>query len=81
MTLFPNLKDVKQWDKWKLDTLAQTKAPNVSKVFQSHCMPTNVALFKAKQKYNYSLFVKTIKMYLRILLIMPRTKMLNASLN
>lgn len=61
-TLFPVLKDEKQWDTWKRNTLAQAHAQNIQLVFDKNYVPPTQEdkdLFKEQQKYVYSIFTLT----------------------
>jgi hypothetical protein len=56
-TLFPILKDKKQWDVYQLATKAQARAPNLSDVLDDTYVPTapiDIQLFKLKQEFMYS---------------------------
>ena len=62
-TLFPELKDLKQWDSWCIETKAQAKAQNVELVFDAKykaCSAADKELFGQKQKFMYAVFTKTL---------------------
>ena len=62
-TLFPELKDLKQWDSWCIETKAQAKAQNVEQVFDAKYKASSAAdkeLFDQKQKFMYAVFTKTL---------------------
>jgi len=64
-SLFPTLKDTKQWDRWQRGTLAQARAQGVSEILDpkfapSASSPEEVTLFEEKQKYMYAVFERTL---------------------
>ena len=62
-TLFPMLKDSKQWDPWYIDTKAQARAQDVKDILDPGYTPTTVEekeVFEQKQKYMYAVFSKTL---------------------
>ncbi|MEO1603375.1 MAG: hypothetical protein AAFU49_23535, partial [Pseudomonadota bacterium] len=59
-SLFPVLKDLRQFDNWNRAVLAQAKAQDVSEVFDRHYVPANadqVELFRMKQNFVFAVFV------------------------
>ena len=61
--MFPELKDLKQWDSWCIETKAQAKAQNVEQVFDAKYKPSTASdkeLFEQKQKFMYAVFTKTL---------------------
>lgn len=59
-SLFPVLKDLRQFDNWNRSMIAQAKAQDVSEVFDRHYVPANadqVELFKLKQHYVFAVLV------------------------
>ena len=64
-SLFPTLKDEKQWDNWKRDTTALANAQDVAEVLNKDYKPStpeDTLLFDEKQKYMYSVFICTLLM-------------------
>ena len=62
-TLFPILKDSKQWDPWYINTKAQAQAQDVEDILDPLYTPTTVEeeeVFDQKQKYMYAVFSKTL---------------------
>ena len=62
-TLFPELKDLKQWDAWCIETKAQAKAQNVEQVFDAKYKASSASdkeLFEQKQKFMYAVFTKKL---------------------
>ena len=62
-TLFPSLKDQKQWDLWWISTEAQAKAQNVHDVLKPKCKPSNdkeKALFIRQQQYVHAVAANTL---------------------
>ena len=62
-SLFPILKDAKQWDPWYIDTKAQARAQDVEEVLDDTYVPSkpeDKAVFDHKQKYMYAVFTKTL---------------------
>ena len=62
-SLFPALKDEKQWDQWHRSTVANARAQDVAEILDGAYNPTSTeekALFDAKQKYMYAVFEKTL---------------------
>ena len=62
-TLFPMLKDSKQWDPWYIDTKAQARAQDVEDILDPDYTPItmeNKEVFEQKQKYMYAVFSKTL---------------------
>ena len=59
-SLFPVLKDLRQFDNWNRAMIAQAKAQDVSEVFDRHYVPANAdqtALFTLKQRYVFAVLV------------------------
>jgi hypothetical protein len=62
-SLFPTLKQDKQWDVWQRATIAQARAQDLSKILDHKYTPTNptdTALFAEKKKYMYAVFERTL---------------------
>ena len=62
-TLFPHLKNLKQWDTWYIETKAQARAQDVEDVFNvsyKASTPVDKAIFEQKQKFVYTIFTKTL---------------------
>ena len=62
-TLFPELKDLKQWDSWCIEIKAQAKAQNVEQVFDAKYKASSAAdkeLFDQKQNFMYAVFTKML---------------------
>ena len=62
-SLFPVLKDAKQWDPWYIETKAQARAQDVEEVLDDTYVPSkpeDKAVFDQKQKYMYNVFTKTL---------------------
>ena len=63
-TLFPQLKDNKQWDSWYIETKAQARAQDIEDILDPTYTPTtagDASVFDKKQKYMYSVFAKTLQ--------------------
>jgi hypothetical protein len=63
-SLYPVLKDIKQWDDWQRTTIAQSQAQDVAEVLDPTYIPVTPeekALFKEKQKYWFAVFVRTLQ--------------------
>ena len=63
-TLFPVLKDTKQWDAWYVETKAQARAQDVDTIFDRTYVPTTddaKAIHEQKQRFMYAVFTKTLK--------------------
>ena len=61
MSLFPTLKDEKQWDAWQRGTIAQARAQDLEQVLDSDYTPEEgnedeKNLFIMKQKFMYAVF-------------------------
>ena len=62
-SLFPILKDTKQWDPWFIDTKAQARAQDVEDILNPKYKPAtqeSKGVFDQKQKYMYAVFTKTL---------------------
>jgi hypothetical protein len=63
-SLFPALKDEKEFDNWQRITTAQCKAQDISEVLDPNYRPNTTEdreLFKKKQEYMYAVLVNTLK--------------------
>ena len=62
-SLFPVLKDSKQWDPWYVDTKAQARAQDVDDILDPNYKANTVeekAVLDQKQRYMYAVFAKTL---------------------
>lgn len=63
-SLFPTLKNQKQWDKWLIELRAQARAQAVEIVLDTTYTPStteDIELFDEKQKYVYAVFTKILQ--------------------
>ena len=61
---FTNLKDAKDWDTWRKNTLATAIAQDVDNVLDLHYAPRNqeeIKIFKEKQKFMCYVFSTTLQ--------------------
>ena len=62
-TLYPVLKDERQWDSWRRTTIAIARTHGVDDIFDLKATgsPADKDLFDAKQKYVYQIFERTLQ--------------------